>query len=80
MLWNEDIPKLKARANDADVFDGIIDALKNADVLYIDDFFKTKSMTAADVNITFRILKSSLHKKVTDDNHVRVINCAGSRN
>lgn len=64
MLWNEDIPKLKARANDADVFDGIINALKNADVLYIDDFFKTKSMTAADVNITFRILNHRYIKKL----------------
>lgn len=56
MIWNEELSALKQKTTDAVVFDSGINSLKKAEVLYIDDFFKSKSVTAADVNITFRIL------------------------
>lgn len=59
MLWRDEIVPLKSNVNDADAYDRAIRRFKKAEVLYIDDFFKTergKQPTAADVNIAFEIL------------------------
>ena len=59
MLWRDDAVKLKACVNDDVGYAKIMNPLKTADVLYIDDMFKTKQNaqpTPADVNIAFELL------------------------
>jgi DNA replication protein DnaC len=64
MLWRDEIVKLKAMVNDSDEYRELIDRYKHADVLYIDDLFKTgkdkdnivQKPTAADVNVAFEII------------------------
>ena len=63
MLWRDDVVKLKQLVNDPE-YGQVIDRYKNADVLYIDDLFKTGNVsnttvqkpTDADVNIAFEII------------------------
>ena len=63
MLWQEDITTLKQMIND-ECFNKLISPFLNADILYIDDFFKTKendrTFTSADVRMTFRIINHRL--------------------
>ena len=64
MLWRDEITRLKAQVNDSALYDAAMRELKETDVLYIDDLFKTgkdelgrpKAPTAADVNAAFEIL------------------------
>ena len=64
MLWRDEIVKLKGLVNDADEYGTLIDKYKKAEVLYIDDLFKTgkgpdgetQRPTGADVNIAFEII------------------------
>lgn len=59
MLWQDDITTLKQVINDYSSYDRLIDGYKKAEILYIDDFFKTRnkeSVTSADVNATFKII------------------------
>lgn len=64
MLWRDEIVKLKAMVNDSDEYRDLIDKYKTAEVLYIDDLFKTgkdkdnsvQKPTAADVNVAFEII------------------------
>jgi DNA replication protein DnaC len=64
MLWRDEIVKLKAFVNEGDEYRELIDKYKTADVLYIDDLFKTgkaadnstQKPTAADVNVAFEII------------------------
>lgn len=63
MAWRDDIVKLKMLVNDPE-YGQIISKYKNADVLYIDDLFKTGNVshsaaqkpTDADVNVAFEII------------------------
>lgn len=62
MTWRADVTTLKRLATDAQR-DALVDSYKNAQVLYIDDLFKTgpgsdgqARPTAADVNLAFEIL------------------------
>lgn len=62
MLWAEESKKLKALANDRD-YEEAIKIYKTADVLYIDDFLKTKKgekPTTADINLAFEIINHRL--------------------
>lgn len=66
MLWCEESKKLKAIVNDYDLYKDNISVLKNAEVLYIDDFLKTKggeTVTNADINLAFEILNNRLMDK-----------------
>lgn len=66
MLWCEESKKLKAIVNEYDLYKENISVLKNAEVLYIDDFLKTKggeTPTNADINLAFEILNSRLMDK-----------------
>ena len=62
MLWRDDIVRLKQLVNDPE-YGQIIDRYKTADVLYVDDLFKTGNVshstaqkpTDADVNIAIEI-------------------------
>lgn len=64
MLWRDEIVKLKGLVNDADEYGALIDRYKKAEVLYIDDLFKTgkgpdgdmQRPTGADVNVAFEII------------------------
>lgn len=70
MLWVEESKRLKAIVNDFPLYKERIDKYKKADVLYIDDFLKTKSgelPTQADINLAFEILNNRLidNEKIT---------------
>ena len=63
MLWRDDVTKLKSAVTDSEEYGKLIDRYKTADVLYIDDLFKTGKVdsgfqkpTAADINVAFEIL------------------------
>ena len=64
MLWRDEVVKLKACVTEAAEYSRMITELKEAEVLYIDDLFKTgkdgegkaQRPTGADVNIAFEIL------------------------
>ena len=64
MLWRDEIVKLKGLVNDAAEYGELIDKYKKAEVLYIDDLFKTgkgpdgevQRPTGADVNVAFEII------------------------
>jgi DNA replication protein DnaC len=64
MLWRDEITKVKAVVNDPEQYGELMKALKETDVLYIDDLFKGgkgedgqyKPPTAADINAAFEII------------------------
>lgn len=65
MLWRDEIVKLKANAMDYDEYGSRMDELKNAEVLYIDDFFKQEKgqqPSSADVNIAFELINYRYNK------------------
>lgn len=64
MLWRDDVVRLKGLVNESDEYKQLIEPIKTAEVLYIDDLFKTgkaadatmQRPTPADVNVAFEIL------------------------
>ena len=59
MLWRDRAVELKANVNNFEEYDKLMSELKNVDVLYIDDFYKTDSEnkpTQADKNLAFELL------------------------
>lgn len=59
MLWRDKAVELKANVNNFEEYDKLMSELKNVDVLYIDDFYKTDSEnmpTQADKNLAFELL------------------------
>lgn len=59
MLWRDEIVQLKAIVMDDEAYGKAIRKLKEIDVLYIDDFFKTergKPPSTAEINIAFELL------------------------
>ena len=64
MLWRDEIVKIKGAVNDPITYSALIDKYKTADVLYIDDLFKTgkaadnttQRPTPADINAAFEII------------------------
>lgn len=64
MLWRDEITKIKANVNEPEEYSQMMKELKKADVLYIDDLFKSgkgedgklKPPTAADINVAFEII------------------------
>lgn len=64
MLWQDDAAKLKAVSLEAEQRESIMERLKNADALYIDDLFKPardnmgakQRPTTADVRLAFEII------------------------
>lgn len=57
MVWNNAVKELKRNATDDAVYSKLLDKYENADVLYIDDFFKGK-VTDADINIAFELINN----------------------
>lgn len=65
-LWRETAQKIKAAALDGDARSKLIDPLKNAEVLYLDDFLKTARGTAptkADIELAFDIIGARYNTK-----------------
>ena len=63
MLWIEESKKLKALVTDYHEYQRVIEPYKDAPVLYIDDFLKTRQgelPTNADINLAFEILNHRL--------------------
>lgn len=64
MLWRDEIMRIKAATTEADEYGGLIERFKKAEVLYIDDFFKTGNAaegnppkpTSADINAAYEII------------------------
>lgn len=64
MTWPHEAQKIKAVANDAEQYEALVKPLKEADVLYIDDFWKPTFgrdgredvATGADVRLAFDVL------------------------
>lgn len=62
LVWPKEVKTLKALLNERE-YDQYISSFVNAEVLYIDDFFKQRQgsePTSADVNIAFEILNARL--------------------
>lgn len=65
MLWRDEVVTLKAFVNESEYFKRM-DVLKNTEVLYIDDLFKTeqgKQPTQADIQIAFEIINYRVNNK-----------------
>lgn len=65
-LWREMAQKIKAAALDGDMRSKLLDPLKNAEVLYLDDFLKTARGTAptkADTELAFDIIGARYNAK-----------------
>ena len=59
MLWRDESVKIKASVNNTDEYQALIKPFKNAEILYIDDLFKTKrdaDVSAADINLAFELI------------------------
>lgn len=59
MLWRDVGTQIKASMNDPEEYRRLVNPLKTAEVLYIDDLFKTgkgQAPSTADVNLAFEIL------------------------
>ena len=72
MLWRDDVVKIKAAVNEHDEYTNMIERYKKAEILYIDDLFKTgkapdgakQRPTGADVNVAFEILNFRYNSKL----------------
>lgn len=74
MLWVEESKKLKALVNQNSEYQNIIEKYKRADVLYIDDFLKTKANEAptnGDINLAFEIINN----RYLNTNKITIISC-----
>lgn len=59
MMWCDESTRLKAVVNDCEEYEKRINEIKNVEVLYVDDLFKTQqgaNPTPADVRLAFEIL------------------------
>ena len=59
MLWRDESVKLKGAANNHEEYIRLIQPFKDAEVLYIDDLFKSKKgaeLTPADINLGFELI------------------------
>lgn len=72
MLWRDDAVKLKALTNEAEQREEMLNRFKRAEILYIDDLFKTgkapdgdkQRPTVGDVNLAFEILNFRYNEKL----------------
>lgn len=59
MLWAEDAKRIKAAINDEATYRKLLAPFKNTEVLYIDDFLKTRAgekPSAGDINVAFELI------------------------
>lgn len=70
MMWMDDVVKIKNAATDYTERESLINQYKNADILYIDDLFKTErnedgthgNPTGADIRTAFEILNARYNR------------------
>ncbi|MCL2775763.1 MAG: ATP-binding protein [Oscillospiraceae bacterium] len=91
MLWRDDGVKIKAAVNEEEEYTRLIRPFKDADVLYIDDLFKTKkdaSVSAGDINLAFELInyryyqpnkKTIISSEKSIDELLDIDSAAGSR-
>lgn len=83
MLWREDVPKLKSLVTEHEDYERMISEIKNVEILYVDDMFKTgrtesgarQRPTPADINLAFEIIN---HRYVTNKVTVITSECSVS--
>lgn len=78
MMWRDEATELKAIVNQQAEYHKKLQDLKEASVLYIDDFFKTQQRqmpTQADVNLAFQVINA----RYQDSRKVTIISCELSR-
>lgn len=64
MLWREHGPKLKTMVNsDAEGYERLFNEFANAPVLYVDDLFKSKVVTEADMNLAFALINARYNRR-----------------
>ena len=68
MVWREEAPRIKASINDRETYEKMLGGYKDADVLYIDDFWKG-TVTDADINLSFELL----NYRYNDRNKITII-------
>ena len=87
MLWRDEIVRIKQGGEE---LQGLLEELKNVQVLYIDDLFKSGDLrpTAADINYAFEILNyrynnpkllTILSSELTEDELLDVDEAVGGR-
>lgn len=64
MQWVEDSGRLKARVNEPQEYDELMNTFKYAEVLFIDDLFKIEP-TTADVRLAYELINYRYVKKLT---------------
>lgn len=75
MAWIEESRKLKSRITEKE-YDSIIEPLKDAEVLYIDDFFKSENTTPpsnADIKLANEILNYRYNKSRIENKKLKTI-------
>ena len=66
MIWTEEATKLKALKTDDENYAREINKWKTAEVLYIDDFLKTRNgalPTDGDINLAFEIINARYNNR-----------------
>lgn len=71
MMWQDEAVSLKSAANDSELYNQLIEPIKKAEVLYIDDLFKTGKdkggdylpPTTADIKVAFEIINYRYNNK-----------------
>ena len=79
MLWRDEVVQIKAVVTDDYHYASLINPLKNAAVLYIDDFLKTprdgngifKKPTDGDINVAFELI----NHRYANKNLITIISC-----
>jgi len=59
LLWRDEGVKIKAAVNDGEEYSRLIYPFKSAEILYIDDLFKTKKdtpLSPGDINLAFELI------------------------
>lgn len=73
MRWIQDAPRLKAKINDADDYDELIQPLRKYKVLYIDDFWKCKRGQAEPTDADVRLAYDILDHRYNNDELITII-------
>lgn len=84
MLWLDESTTLKqTRLNDKDKYNALMNEIKNAEVLYIDDFLKVgknDTPTTADINLAMEILNYRYVKAKSENNRRYITILSSERN
>ncbi len=68
MLWVDESKKIKQAIKDEAKYAELVDELKNVQALYIDDFFKSKKPSDADISLAIEIINARYNLSQTSKN------------